>query len=282
MPLPQELVDMVVNNIRDDIPALKCCSLAARTFVGSARIHIFRKIQINPPEDPPLSSCEKLYQFLSSSPHIAPLVEDLCIVLVGSKASISMQEHHVSWIMADRTLSLVLPLLELKRISLVENAPPDWNSGGKYSMNWNKMEQPLKSALASVFSSPNLEAVHLRGIMIESPCQLLSLFSEATALEEISLSRLYFTQRRQDQLERWPESQPWRPQLRSLLAHDFDNLPFCHYLVNPQIHLANVRSLTLSTNYSDTVNTIIQGTKLECSGGVEHLRVFIWSERSWT
>lgn len=30
--LPQELVDLIVDNLRDDIPSLKSCSLAARTF----------------------------------------------------------------------------------------------------------------------------------------------------------------------------------------------------------------------------------------------------------
>ncbi|KAJ6588072.1 hypothetical protein B0H19DRAFT_900559, partial [Mycena capillaripes] len=49
--LPQELVDMVVDNLHDDIPSLESCSLAARTFLASTRTHIFNKIEIKPPPD---------------------------------------------------------------------------------------------------------------------------------------------------------------------------------------------------------------------------------------
>ncbi|KAJ7832841.1 hypothetical protein B0H14DRAFT_2309282, partial [Mycena olivaceomarginata] len=84
---PQELVDIVVNNLQDDTPSLKACSLTAHTFVPSARIHIFKRIEIMPPNDnpgskepPSRSPCQKLLKMLNSSPHIAPFVEELSIV----------------------------------------------------------------------------------------------------------------------------------------------------------------------------------------------------------
>ncbi|KAJ7450855.1 hypothetical protein FB451DRAFT_1410179 [Mycena latifolia] len=259
-PIPQELVDLIVDNLQDDISTLRCCSLTARAFVSSSQRHIFRKIQIIPPPvDNSQSSCQKLYKLLSSSPHVAPLVEDLTIVL----------EPHTTWIMTGRTLSLVLPLLNPKRISLVENAPPGWNSCGKFSMNWNKLGRTLKYALSDAFSSPRFESVHLRGIVVESPRQLLSLFSEASALRDMSLSRIYFTQR-WDQLEPWPESQPWRPQLQSLLISDAGGDTFCRYLLNPRIDLTRVTSLTLVTDSAAWRGTGIQTTK---SSSVEHLQL---------
>ncbi|KAJ7497720.1 hypothetical protein FB451DRAFT_1550524 [Mycena latifolia] len=195
--IPQELIDIIVDDL---IRALKCCSLAARTFVRPSRPHIFRKLEILPPtsdESRESSTCQKLYKLLTSSPHIAPLVEELYIVLVGSETSFAydsngqwLTEPRVTWIMAGRTLSLVLPLLDLKRISLVENAPVEWNSAGEFSMNWNGMGRMLKSALTDVFSSPRLESVYLRGFVVESPRQLLSLFSEAASLKTMSLSQL--------------------------------------------------------------------------------------------
>ncbi|KAJ6455472.1 hypothetical protein C8R45DRAFT_944116 [Mycena sanguinolenta] len=209
--------------------------------------HLFKKIQINPPGDPPLSSCEKFYQFLSSSPHIAPLVEDLCVVTVLVDPETLDEEHQASWITGDTTLSLILPLLNLTRISLLENAATHCR---RYSMNWSKMERPLKSALISVFSSSRLEAVHIRGIVIESAVQLLSLFSEATGLKEMSLSHLYF--RPEDRSEPWPESQLWRSQLQSLL-----------------IHLGHVRTLTVAA-HSTEINKIVRAAKY-----VERLRVFL-------
>jgi hypothetical protein len=276
--LPQELVDVILDNLHDDIPSLKSCSLAARTMVSSARTLIFRKIEIKPPD--PFSSspntCQRFYKLLTASPHIAPIVEELCVVTVGLEMPFGytpdgeyLPERPVTWVMGDRTLPLILPLLDLKRISLTE----DESSGWQYSMSWHQMGQQLKSALTNVFSSPRLEAVHLRGIVIESPYQLLSLFSEATALKEMSLSRLYFTQRAQRDM--WPESQAWRPQLRSLLiAENCDT--FCLSLVNPRIDLTHVRSLTLVMDSPEQREKVLQATK-SGSGGVEHLRLW-WME----
>ncbi|KAJ7868618.1 hypothetical protein B0H14DRAFT_312238 [Mycena olivaceomarginata] len=187
MALPQELVDIILDIIRDEIASLKCCSLAARTFVtqpGST----FRKIEISHP----LSSCEMFHKLLCLSLHIAPLAEDLCIVSVlethpllgsdmssdpdGGRLRLELGVRRVSWVISSGTLALVLPLLNLKRISVIENATPQ-RSSEEYAVNWNKLDLHLQSALAGVFSSPRLEAVHLRGVVLESPCQLLSLFS---------------------------------------------------------------------------------------------------------
>ncbi|KAF7343249.1 hypothetical protein MVEN_01756700 [Mycena venus] len=276
--IPQELVDIIMDNLDDDIPSLKSCSLAARTFVSSAQIQIFRKIEITPPTHPLSlsSSCQKLYKLLTSSPHLAPLVDELCIVLVGSETSFEydadgqyLEDRHVTWIMSGRkTLALILALLDLKRISLVENAPVDWNSYGQFSMKWNELGGHLKSELSRIFSSPGLESVHLRGIVVESPYQLLSLFSEATSLKEMSLSRVYFT-KRWDQRDPWPESQTWQPQLRSLLLSDIASDTFCRHLVNPRINLTRVNSLTIVTEGSDWREKIIQATH----GSVVDLRI---------
>ncbi|KAJ7669490.1 hypothetical protein DFH06DRAFT_185419 [Mycena polygramma] len=284
--LPQELVDIIVDNIyedENDIPDLKSCSLAARTFVSSTRRYIFRKIEILPPRSS-CNPCQQFYQLLTSSPHIAPLVEELCIVLVGSETSFEcnsvdgeyLQQRHAPWVMTGRTLALVLQLLDLKRISLTENSPVDWNGEGKFSMNWTNMGRRMKSALIDVFSSPKLEAVHLRGIVIESPRELLSLFSETASLKEMSISRLHFIQPR-NQREPWPKSQVWRPQLRSLLLSDVPNHFLSYYMVNPQIDLTRLSSLTLST-FERLRNKLLQAPG---SCGVEHLRLGYSHNHHW-
>jgi hypothetical protein len=120
----------------------------------------------------------------------------------------------------------------------------------------HKLGRRLQSALASVFSSLNLETVHLRGMVIGSSCQLLSLFSEAAALKELSLSRLYFTEEQWAERDLWPESQLWRPKLRSLLVNDFhnDSDPFCHYVAKPQFDLTRISTLTVVTRFPEGMN----------------------------
>jgi hypothetical protein len=276
--LPQELVDVIVHNLREDIPSLKSCSLAARAFVVSAQIHIFKRIEIMPPTDPLSSSnsCQKLYKLLTLSPHLARLVDELCIVLVGPETSFEydsdgqyLEDRHVTWIMRERrTLALVLPLLDLKRISLVEDSPLDWNSYGEFSMKWNELGRHLKAALSKAFSSPRLESVQLRGIVLESPRQLLALFSDAMALTELSLSRVYYTQR-WDQRDPWPESQPWHPRLQSLLASDISGDPICRQLISPRIDLTGITSLTIATEANDSREPIIRAA----NSTVEHLKL---------
>jgi hypothetical protein len=91
-------------------------------------------------------------------------------VLVGSETSFDYDENgrylKERRIMSDKTLSLVLPLLNIKQISLLENSPGEWNGSGDFSMNSNNLEQDLQSAFAAVFSSPTLESVHLRWIVV--------------------------------------------------------------------------------------------------------------------
>ncbi|KAJ7863807.1 hypothetical protein B0H14DRAFT_3862754 [Mycena olivaceomarginata] len=275
MDLPQELVDTILDILHDDGPSLKSCSLAARTFVISARKHIFKKIEILSSSD----ASQRFYELLCSSPHIAPLVKDLCIVSVLKTLSeTSAYLDPGGDYMSGRTLSLILPLLtELKRISIIENGDVIQTSA-KFSRSWSKMDQPLQSALANVFSSPRLEAVHLRGLVLESPCHLLSLFSEATALKEMSLSRLHFTQAEH---EPWPESQLWCPKLRSLfLTASTASTDFWQYLVNPQIDLTHVRTLRLVTPSLEQRKKMVLAVSLRHSRGVEHLGLWLANDFS--
>ncbi|KAJ7323068.1 hypothetical protein DFH08DRAFT_969693 [Mycena albidolilacea] len=270
MDLPQELVDTIVDILHDDTPSLRACCLAARPFGISARKHIFKKIEILSSSD----ASQRFYELLCSSPHIAPLVEDLCIV------SVLERWHETSGFrdpsgdyMSGRLLSLILLLLtELIRISIIETGDVN-QSCAKFSRSWRRMELPLQSALANVFSSPRLEAVHLCGLVLDSPCHLLSLFSEATALKEMSLSRLYFTQD-EGRHEPWPESRLWCPKLQSLLLNVFST-DFCQYLVNPHIDLTHVRTLTLATPLPKQRKKMVQATKLRLSRGVEHLGFYL-------
>ncbi|KAJ7863822.1 hypothetical protein B0H14DRAFT_3606827 [Mycena olivaceomarginata] len=268
MDLPQELVDTILDILHDDGPSLKSCSLAARIFFISARKHIFRKIEIFSSSD----VSQRFYELLCSSPHIAPLVEDLCIVSVLKRLSETSAYLDPSGdYMSGRPLSLILLLLtELKQISIIENGDRTETSA-KFSRSWSKMDQPLQSALVNVFSSPRLQAVHLRRLVLKSPCYLLSLFSEATALKEMSLSCLYFMQAEH---EPWPESQLWRPKLQSLVLN-LSSTDFCQYLVNPQIDLTHVRALRLATGLHEQRKKIMQATSLQLSKGVEHLGLFV-------
>ncbi|KAJ7821323.1 hypothetical protein B0H14DRAFT_3875960 [Mycena olivaceomarginata] len=161
MHVPQELVDLIIDNLHGDVPSLKSCSLAARTSVASAQTYIFKKIEILPPTPDLIPPSLRLSLTNYTSCWWAP--RRLSRI---TRSVSSIWRSGISWVMSGRTLSPVLPLLDLKRISLIENAPVEWNGNGEFSMDWNSLGRVLNSALAAAFSSPTLESVHLRGIVV--------------------------------------------------------------------------------------------------------------------
>ncbi|KAJ6456050.1 hypothetical protein C8R45DRAFT_580400 [Mycena sanguinolenta] len=137
-------------------------------------------------------------------------------------------------------------------------------------MDWNHLGWSLKSALAAIFSSPNLESVCLRGIVVQSPVQLLSLFSEATSLKKLSISRAYFTQQQSHSGHiPWEDSELWRPQLQSLLVSDPH---LCRYLLDPRIDLTRITSLTIATR---SLATKWRERMTQAAIGVTHLALYL-------
>ncbi|KAF7340386.1 hypothetical protein MVEN_01958100 [Mycena venus] len=72
--LPQEILDVIVDNV-EDMVSLEACSLVCWAFVPASRKHIFRAISLEMLTDAPL----KLHATLLRSPHIASYIRDFAI-----------------------------------------------------------------------------------------------------------------------------------------------------------------------------------------------------------
>ncbi|KAJ6624453.1 hypothetical protein B0H10DRAFT_1943322 [Mycena sp. CBHHK59/15] len=173
--LPQE----IVVNLHGDIPALKLFSLAARTFIHSTHTNIFCTVLLGPPPgtlQTGCNQCKNFYDLLCSAPHIAGLVNELHITLVCSdiinnSGNVSDDsEPHISWILGNEPLSLILPLLNLQAISIIDNSPPYFAhrlSGSHFCMNWttlgdDRIDIHVRSATVASWEkevTPFLEAV---------------------------------------------------------------------------------------------------------------------------
>ncbi|KAJ7608347.1 hypothetical protein FB45DRAFT_1129541 [Roridomyces roridus] len=251
MSVPQELVDLIVHNVDDKSSFLSCC-FTARSFVQPAQAQLYKNIEFLPPgsgddSDP----CEKFYNSLMSTPHLATLVQELRIVSVVAQSSEDWNTRMGSSLITDsqrtRSLSLILPLLDLKRISLVEDCPSEWV---KCSLDWEQFDSPLRSALATIFASPSLESAELRGLRISSPPKLMSLFSEAASLKSLSISRVRLQSL--DDPTSWPASGPWKPQLANLFISALRGDHFCEIFLDPRVDLSQVTSLHVaSPGYAD-------------------------------
>ncbi|KAK0486418.1 hypothetical protein IW261DRAFT_796357 [Armillaria novae-zelandiae] len=71
-PLPQELIDLIVDELQDDHAALKCMSLTHRAFRLRTRFHLFRRVELF--ED---KQAQKFSALCRDSPDIVPLVVSL-------------------------------------------------------------------------------------------------------------------------------------------------------------------------------------------------------------
>ncbi|KAK6974359.1 hypothetical protein R3P38DRAFT_3378688 [Favolaschia claudopus] len=281
--VPQELVDEILHNLRDDIPALKRCSIAASMFFMTARSHIFRKLEVEPHAHPrSFRSCQQRYKFLITYPHLARLVQELCVIWTvppAPKTQISRWEINFDLDDSDeehdylrfrskdakvvrKQLPLILNLLDLKKISLVASGSV------KTYVIWSFLEEPLDHALSTLLRSQNLQSVHIRGAIFRSPRHLLSLLSTATCLRELSLSRILYSSP-VDEWKSWPESEQWRPSLEILLLSEIGSHSLCECFVNSQIDLTHLHTLTIATDRDDSRNALMR----EVSNRVEHLKL---------
>jgi hypothetical protein len=229
---PQELVDIVIDQLHDDIPSLKAFALSFRAAVASAQIHIFHKVILASPRQSGgglvHSPVQRLCRLLASSSHLAPLIKDLRIIEDGPGQWVSK---------SSRALSTLLPLLDLKRISILVRGMP---------LDWDHLHRELKAALQTVFRSPGLEFVQLCGIYIGNPSHfpLFHILRDAPAgLTTLAVS--YSAPRENVSPHVIPPS--WLPRLQSL-AIEFnawdDHIP--RSLSNPVVDLSRLQSLSLS------------------------------------
>ncbi|KAJ7468078.1 hypothetical protein FB451DRAFT_1258011 [Mycena latifolia] len=187
--LPQELLDTIVDELSNDIPALEACSLAARAFSRSTRIYIFSTIHLFPASGARgaigrKNHCQKFEKLLTSAPHLAPLVKDLRIV-EGMSSDVQWRDEELSgrkpgipWVVTSaRTLISLLPRLTLRRISFL--------CKDGISFNWDRLPQRLRATLHDVFRSPALESVHLLGITTSHPQHIIVMLSTAPKLKEL-------------------------------------------------------------------------------------------------
>ncbi|KAG7447878.1 uncharacterized protein BT62DRAFT_796945 [Guyanagaster necrorhizus] len=162
-PLPQELIDEIIDRMQDNILALRECSLVARSFLPSSRKHLYSHVIIfQSGIDAPLPNCfvgskftcQSLYNLLREDFFpVAPLVKFLSIQdgLEGTPGYLVHREKV--------RFPFILNLLRnLQRVSI---------SSHRGSLSWDANETPLTSFLET-FRSPSLTSLDLDNLTFSS------------------------------------------------------------------------------------------------------------------
>ncbi|GJE90735.1 hypothetical protein PsYK624_068790 [Phanerochaete sordida] len=201
--LPQELVDMSVDHLHDDIPALKHCSLVCRDWVPGASHHLFAVFEWPPrsigPGDIGTEGEEcfrQLVDILSAAPRIAHAVHEL---LLHSRNSLSI-------FLTPRTMvSLVDLLPNLRELSSLGcKLRPDSHQAADSAHT--RTIQSLEFIGASIFDHlphflrpfRRIQTLAIRGYNRVSPhdhnvSDAPPVFSGSLAVENIELERCCFS-----------------------------------------------------------------------------------------
>ncbi|KAK0214276.1 hypothetical protein EDD85DRAFT_963141 [Armillaria nabsnona] len=82
--LPQELIDLIIDELQTDIHTLRASALAGRVFLHRARTHLFRQLVLAPPS--PASSLRKCRPPFSSPPlSVLRYVRKLRLIGLGNR-----------------------------------------------------------------------------------------------------------------------------------------------------------------------------------------------------
>jgi hypothetical protein len=156
-PLPQELFDTIIDEIRDK-ETLKACALVATSFLPPSQRNLFRKIQLGGPRsrrDTPV--------FLAGFPYLVAYIRDLTIYV-----------RDTAW----NSVAVSVVLRSARDIESLVFC-------GRAS-NWSRLGDEVSSTLLDCLSRPSLrrlDLTHMEGV----PAALIS---AATAIPVISFYRV--------------------------------------------------------------------------------------------
>lgn len=136
--IPLELIEVIIDNLANDIPTLKACSITCRAFLTRSRVYLFSSINLTSTFYRP-NTTSMFHEMLNSCPEIALFVRHL-----------SVQD------VQPRDLALVLP-----RFLKIESFSWKHSSGGRranslYDVHFN-------AAFQQMLHLTSLKSIHLDG-----------------------------------------------------------------------------------------------------------------------
>ena len=154
MEIPQDIIDSVIEVIRNDKPLLKKCSLVSSSFLIPSRKHLFSRITLRS-ED----SSWGIHQLLLQNPFILP-----CVKTITMDGNIYSDWVHSTSLLVIFQLPfrclehffITLPRYDFQWDSM------DWNDA--VSWDWNYFSNRLKDALWNIMLSSTLKTLALDGI----------------------------------------------------------------------------------------------------------------------
>ncbi|KAK0460438.1 uncharacterized protein EV420DRAFT_1532185 [Desarmillaria tabescens] len=154
--LPQEIVDAIIDELKDYQHDLKSCSLTCRSFVPQTRVHLFTTIELSSNK-----RCQQFVSMRSSSPH------DLSVYIKGLRINFLRSD------LTSQNLLGVLASLTVHHITLER-------------LKWGNLTPDMQQALCMSF--PHLRSISLIHVIFPSYQTVCGFMGGFPELKGLSLS----------------------------------------------------------------------------------------------
>ncbi|KAK0199365.1 hypothetical protein DFS33DRAFT_239057 [Desarmillaria ectypa] len=206
--LPQEIVDTIIDELKDYKHDLKSCSLTCRSFVPQTRVHLFTSVELSSNR-----RCKKFMAMRSSSPSdLSTYIRSLTINFRRSDltsqnlldAITSLTVHritleHLNWgnLTQDMQQALCTSFPHLRSISLVHTTFPDYQAVCGFMSGFPELKDlSLSDAHVITAGDPmgyEHHSIRLVGLSVVKATSIFGLISSFSPISLTHLRSLIFT-----------------------------------------------------------------------------------------
>lgn len=165
--LNQDIIDCVVEHLKDDSIHLKTCAQVSHSFLIPSRRHLFFTVSLDQP-----SSSQRLYDVLTCEPELALLIRQLHV----TNSNIKLFDQPV-WFAIEKSLPGILRMVH--HVQMMQFC--DFLKSGEERVSWDGLSIELQSVFVERLQSPSLVELGIEQI-INIPFSVVRHFTHLTRL----------------------------------------------------------------------------------------------------
>ncbi|KAF5390062.1 hypothetical protein D9757_003771 [Collybiopsis confluens] len=185
-PLPNELIECILDNLYSDRDTLLNCALVGRAWVTTSQKGIFQRIVLDAPNSHHedyvqlthdfLAANERLVDLFDDKPHLTKFVKTLELRQY-EKPSRTRDARELQQALQISTANVIRRLSDITNLSI-------------FRLTWSNLNDTLKDALVQAFSAPLLTRVSLSLVAIPTFAELASLLTRVKLLKVLKITFL--------------------------------------------------------------------------------------------
>jgi hypothetical protein len=140
-PLPQEIIHLILDVLREEVETLECCALVCRAWLRPSRAHLFRNLHIH--EE---SQYNRLIALFDSCPELQTTVRNIDVSLTNDSLDVTPSIPH-------RALTELAP--RLPNLHELQLSDLTWSSTDAQTLRLPRLSSSLTSLALTRFTFPS-------------------------------------------------------------------------------------------------------------------------------